>query len=328
MKSLSSNILLTVLDQIAWILVVVFFVAFTILLPQAMLKIDTLRFMLYEAAPLGFLVLAESIVLITGNMDLSIDNMAGFTAMASGLIFIRTPGLSPYIAVLLPALIGLACGTVNGFLVGYMGLNPFLVTLGTTEFLSGARLLIYGGSIYAGMLSPFYLMWGGNDLLCIASFLIVLVCFAFFLRYTRVGSHLYAVGGSSEAAMMMGINVKRSYLLAFMASGIMAGLAGLFFTGFVNEVSRNLADWTLFPAFSAAVIGGVSIKGGRGSAINAFAGTIFIGIVEGGLTMFAMAPEGRIAVYGILVIVAIVINKSRDAARDRIMRSSIASIEA
>jgi ribose/xylose/arabinose/galactoside ABC-type transport system permease subunit len=318
----TNKFILPVLDQIAWILVVLFYIAFAILLPGAMLKIGTLTFMLYAAAPLGFLVLAETIVLITGNLDLSIDNTAGFVAMASGLVIITVPGLPWYLYILLPPLFGLLIGTVNGFFVGIMGLNAFLVTLGTTEFLSGARLLIYPGSIPGDRMPAEYLMLGGQPIIAIVSFLLVLTFFWFFLKYTRGGNHLYPVGGSSEAAMMMGINLKKIRLLAFMLSGLLAGVSGLYFTGFINSVSRNLADWTLFPAFSGAVIGGVSITGGRGSPVNAFAGTVFIGIIEGGLTMFAMPPEGRIAVYGILVIVAVFINKSRDLARDRIMRAS------
>lgn len=322
MKAASSKIVILVLDQIAWILVVVFYIAFAIVMPHALLKTSTLTFMLYAAAPLGFLVLAETLVLITGNMDLSIDNMAGFVAMLSGVVLVSAPSIPWYLAILLPPLFGLLIGAFNGFFVGMMNMNPFLVTLGTTEILAGARLLVYPGSIPGSRLPPLYLKLGGEPLVAIASFLGVLICFWFFLKYSRTGNHLYAVGGSSEAAMMMGINLKRSLLLVFMLSGLLAGLSGLFFTGFINSVSRNLADWTLFPAFSGAVIGGVSIKGGRGSPINAFAGTVFIGVIEGGLTMFAMPPEGRIMIYGILVIVAIFINKSRDMARDRIMRAS------
>jgi ribose/xylose/arabinose/galactoside ABC-type transport system permease subunit len=322
MKATSSKIALTVLDQIAWILVVVFYVAFAVIMPHALLKITTLTFMLYAAAPLGFLVLAETLVLITGNMDLSIDNNAGFVAMLSGVIIMTTPGIPWYLAILLPPLFGMAVGAFNGFIVGYMRMNPFLVTLGTTEILAGARLLLYPGTIPGSVIPAGYMMFGGDPLVAIATFLVILVCFWFFLKYTRVGNHLYAVGGSSEAAMMMGINLKRSYLLVFMLSGMLAGIAGLFFTGFVNSVSRTLADWTLFPAFSGAVIGGVAMQGGRGSPINAFAGTVFIGIVEGGLTMFAMPTETRVMVYGVLVIAAIFINKTRDIARDRILTTS------
>jgi ribose/xylose/arabinose/galactoside ABC-type transport system permease subunit len=322
MKVTSSKIAITVLDQIAWILVVAFYAAFAIIMPHAMLKISIVTFMVYAAAPLGFLVLAETLVLITGNMDLSIDNNAGFAAMASGVIIMNTPGIPWYLAVFLPPLFGMAVGAFNGFIVGYMRMNPFLVTLGSTEILAGARLIIYPGTIPGSLIPAGYMMWGGDPMLAIATFIVILVCFWFFLKYTRVGNHLYAVGGSSEAAMMMGINLKRSYLVVFMLSGMLAGIAGLFFSGFINSVSRNLANWTLFPAFSGAVIGGVAMQGGRGSPINAFAGTVFIGIVEGGLTMFAMPTETRVMVYGLLVIVAIFINKSRDIARDRILTAS------
>ena len=321
MKVTSSKIALVVLDQIAWILVVVFYVAFAVITP-AFLKIGVVTFMLYAAAPLGFLVLAETLVLITGNMDLSIDNNAGFVAMLSGVIIMTIPGIPWYLAVFMPPLFGLAVGAFNGFIVGYMRMNPFLVTLGTTEILAGARLLLYLGTIPGSVIPAGYMMWGGDPLTAIGTFLVIMVSFWFFLKYTRTGNHLYAVGGSSEAAMMMGINLKRSYLLVFMLSGMLAGIAGLFFTGFINSVSRTLADWTLFPAFSGAVIGGVAMQGGRGSPINAFAGTVFIGIIEGGLTMFAMPTETRVMVYGILVIVAIFINRSRDIARDRILTAS------
>jgi ribose/xylose/arabinose/galactoside ABC-type transport system permease subunit len=300
-----------------------FYAAFAIARPQALLKTSTLTFMIYAAVPLGFLVLAETVVLISGNMDLSVDHIAGFVAMVSGVIIMSRPGLPPYLALLLPLAFGLLCGALNGFLVGYMRLNPFLVTLGTTMAFNGGRLLVYPGTIPGSRMPTLYLMFGGDTYVSIFAFLVALVLFSFFLKYTRTGNHLYAVGGSAEAAMMMGINLKRQYFLAFMLSGLLAGISGLFYTGFINAVSRNLAEDALFPAFSAAVIGGIALTGGRGSPINAFAGTLFIAVIEGGLVMFAIPPEGRTAVYGILVIVAIILNKSRDLARDRILRAAV-----
>jgi len=119
---------------------------------------------------------------------------------------------------------------------------------------------------------------------------------------------------------MLGINKGIMYFFAYLIAGFFCGMSALFYTGFLFAIDPYTATDALFPAFAAAVIGGISLKGGRGSVINIFAGLILLAVIEAGLSMFAVSPFLREIVFGCLVIGAIVINRLRDSVRDRILR--------
>jgi ribose/xylose/arabinose/galactoside ABC-type transport system permease subunit len=314
------NTVVFALDQMAWLLVILFYASFMALKPGAMLSFDTGWFILYSSIPLGFLVVAESIPLITGNFDLSIGQATGLVAMATGYILMRNPGLNPVLAFVMPFAFGALCGTLNGFLVGILNLNPFLSTLGTFLLFDGLTLIIHPQSIWGIDLPKYYTVFGGTEYVAILFFLASLVILGLTLKYTRVGIHIYATGGDKESAAMLGIRTNRVVFLAYTLAGFFSGASALMYIGFVNGVPMNLADSSIFSAFAGAVIGGISITGGTGSVINSFAGCLVVGILEAGLTMFAISPELRKASEGVLVIFAILLDRVRINYRDRLLR--------
>ena len=309
------------LENLAWFLALFFYIMFGAVKPWAMFSFDFVVFMLHSVIALGFLVMAESICLVTNNIDLSIGEMTGFVGMAAGFLIAAYPGIPFYLTILIPVGIGMLCGSVNGFLIGPLKFPPFLVTLGTLMAFQGGTFMIRKRDIEGSLLPQFYLSFGGIPLLAIVSFVVILVFVAIVLKYSRFGVHLYYVGGGAIASEMMGINLKRTYFATYTISGLLVGLSALYYTGYINSVSITMADGSLFPAFAGAVIGGISLSGGRGSISNAFAGTLLLGVVEAGLTMFAISPEGRMVAYGIMVIGAIVINSVRDRVRDRVLKA-------
>ncbi|MEM2842945.1 MAG: ABC transporter permease [Candidatus Bathyarchaeia archaeon] len=314
---------LFLLDQLAWILVVLVYISFAVIKPTAMLNPATLHFLIYSSVPIGFLVLAESMTLFTGNFDLSIAEQAGLIGMASGVILMRLPEsswLTPILCVLLPIIFGILCGSLNGALIGKAGLNPFLVTMGTMVAFDGLTMLIRPQSIWARDLPKFFISIGANEVTSIIIFVLILLCVWFFLKYIRSGVYLYAVGSDRETSRMFGINVENTIFMAYMLSGVFCGVSALFYVGFNKGVPMNMAGGALFPAFAGAVIGGVSLAGGRGSVVSAFAGSLLIGTLEAGLTMFAISPDARKVAFGILVVSAIVIDRFRTRLRDRILR--------
>jgi len=320
MRLTTENIFVFVLDQMAWLLVVLFYLSFAILNPSAMLNLDTFRFLLYSSVPIGFLVLAESIPLITGNFDLSIGQISGLVAMASGYILMRNLDLNPIFAFIVPFALGALCGMLNGFLVGIVGLNPFLATLGTFLLFDGLTIMIHPQSIWGLELPKYYTSFGGTDYVATPFFIATLIILGLAFRYTRVGIHIYATGGDRESATMLGIKASSVIFLAYTIGGFFSGASALIYTGFCNGIPLNLADGAIFPAFAGAVIGGVSLTGGRGSVINTFGGCLVVGTLEAGLTMFAVSPELRKASMGLLVIFAILLDRVRVAYRDRLLR--------
>ena len=310
---------LRILDNMSWVLIIVFYLIFAVLRPKGMLQLNTLLFIVYSAIPLGFLVFGTSLCLISGKMDLSIAEVCGFTAMLSALILTKwAPVIPPPFDVLVPVIIGGACGLINGFLVGYVGLNPFLVTLGTSLAFEGATLLLQSFPVYTGF-SDFYLAIGGNEIAAIFIVLAIVVVLQVMLTKTRYGSHIYAIGGNTLSAKMVGIDPKKMFLSIYTLSGVFAGLSALAYTGFLMAVPPALADGNVFLAFGGAIIGGISLDGGRGSMFNAFAGVLFLGLIEAGLSMFNVSPFLRRTIYGILVIFAILLNKYRNEMRDKLL---------
>jgi len=312
---------LFIVNNISWVLIVVFYIFFATLKPEGMLKLSTISFMIYSAVPMGFIVIGVALNLLIGCMDLSLAQMTGFAAMLSALIITKwIPGIPPILQVFIPIVIGILGGALNGYMVAYMKLNPFLVTLGAFMAYEGGTLLLQPYPIYEGF-SDYYLVFGGNGVVSIIVFIVIILIMSLILKYSSLGLHIYGVGGNYMSAKMVGVNPKRVQFIVFSIAGAFAGLSGLFYTGYLDSVPPSMADGNIFLAFAGAIIGGVEQEGGRGSMINVLAGIIFLALIEAGLSMFNVNPYLRRVVYGILVIVAILINKFRNQVRDMILQT-------
>jgi len=315
----TQKIELFIIENICWFMIAFFFIAFAVAKP-AMINPDFIIFMIYSAIPLGFLVLAQTIVIINGNLDLSCAAITGFVGTVAGLFLMSNRAFPPYLSILVPICLGIVCGALNGFLIGPLGFNPFLVTLATQLVFLGGRFLFYKSTISGKDLPGVYLLLGGNSILAIASFIVILLSLWFFLNHTHYGIHLYACGANPDTSFMMGISLKKYRFFAFTLSGLFAGLSALYYSGYDNAVPITMANESLFPSFAGAVMGGVSLGGGRGSVVNAFAGTLLLAVIEGGLTLYGISPTEREVAYGLLVILAIVVNKARESVRDKILK--------
>lgn len=326
MKKISSErMMLFVLEQISLILILVFFGIFASLRPRGMLNSDTIIFIIYSAVPIGFIVLAESTALFSGNFDLSVGQITGFSALCAGRILMQLDGFPAHLSIFLPIIIGALCGSLNGLLVGRLRINPFVATLGTFMFFKGMKLVVSPSSIWASSLPTFYLSVGRSIPITITVFVLILAFLWFFFRYTKWGVNIYAAGGNPQSAHMLGVNVGKVYFFTYVLSGALCGLAALFYSGYINAIPINIAEGRMMIAFAGSVIGGVSLRGGRGSVINAFWGTLLLGFIEAGLAMFAVSSEVRMATYGILVVIAVIIGTFKDSLRDRILKPKIGS---
>jgi len=314
------SILLFLLEEISLILIFLFLGIFAYLKPRGILNLHTLVFTLYSAIPIGFLVLAESIALFSGNFDLSVGQIAGLSALTAGNFLVILPGFPPVFSIILPVIIGMLAGSLNGLLVGRLKLNPFIATLGTYMFFKGLKLIIRKSSIWSTDLPKFYLSIGKDILTTVLVFFILLVVLWFFFKYTKLGISIYAVGGNAQSSYMLGIGIANLYFVTYIIDGAMCGLAGLFYTGYDQGVPINIAEGTMMIAFAGAIIGGVSLRGGRGSVINAFWGILLLGVIETGLAMFAVSSEVRMASYGILVITAVIIAGFKDSLREKVLK--------
>jgi ribose/xylose/arabinose/galactoside ABC-type transport system permease subunit len=310
------------LDNLIWPIVIIAFVVFSLLLPGTFSSFQNIQFMLYASSALGLLVLAESLCLLSGNFDLSIGSIAGFSAMFTALAITQWfPGIPGVAGIFIIIAVGGFIGLINGYAIGYLGINPFLQTLGFYILFRGAILVISEGTV--APLPDSYTFLGGATLGNFPGFggegiiagipvaiLLLLALFAvtwYILNYTRTGLAIYAVGGDEDSAKEAGIPKERTILMVFTISGMLAGLAGLLYTGYLSAAPPTLARGELFPAFAAAVIGGISLFGGRGDIKNAFGGLILLTMIKVGLVQLRIGAEEIQAVNGAVLLAAIYI---------------------
>jgi len=299
-------LLVLLMDNLVWPLLVIVFGAFVLLLPDTFLTAQNIQFLLYSSAALGMIALAESLCLISGNFDLSVGSIAGFSAMFTATLLSQwVPSASWGVGILLILFVGGFIGLLNGISISYLGVNPFLQTLAFLIIFQGGILIISNTAQTA--LPDLYVYIGGGTVFAEIPFaiLLMLAVYAFCglaLKYSRFGTKVYAVGGNDEAAKEAGINTRRVVLLVYVFSGVLSALGGLLYTGFLGAATPTLGENSLFPAFAAAVIGGISLFGGRGKVTGALGGVLLLGTVEAGLVMLRIEPNViRTATGGVLL---------------------------
>lgn len=316
------QIILNLFDNISWPILLITVVTFSVLLPESFPTYRNFEFLIYSSAALGLIVLAEAICLISGNFDLSVGSIAGFSGMFTALAITNWfPGLGGIEGVILILLVGALLGFLNGFSVSYLGVNPFLQTLAFFIIFRSAVTMLSTRSVSG--LPETYLFLGEAKVFGIPfAILFVFAIYGavwFWLNYMRSGIALYSIGGNEVSAREAGIDTQFLVMLVFVISGILSALGGLLFTGFLGAATTTLAQNTVFPAFAAAVIGGISLTGGRGNVLNAFGGVLLLATVESGLVMFRVEANLVNTINGLILLGAIFLFTFGERYRHRVL---------
>ncbi|WP_328635636.1 ABC transporter permease [Streptomyces sp. NBC_00356] len=269
-----------------------------------------------SSAALAMVVLAESLVLISGKFDLSLESVVGI-APAFGALLVLPVAQSgfgtefPVAVSLLAVLVAGACiGAFNGVLVVKLKLNAFIVTLAMLIVLRGLLVGATKGKTLFGMPDAFFALATSTFLRVPMSVWFAAIAFGvagLVLKYHRVGRALYAIGGNAEAARAAGIRVERVMLGVFVVAGVLASVGGIMQTGYVGAISANQGNNMIFTVFAAAVIGGISLDGGKGTMFGALTGVLLLGVVQNMLTL-AQVPSFWIqAIYGGIILLALMV---------------------
>lgn len=321
----SSEIKILLLDNLIWPILVLSLVIFSLLLPNVFSTTRNLTFLLYSSAALGAIVLAESICLLSGNFDLSVGSVAGFSAMFTALFLTEWfPGMPGLAGILVILAVGGFIGLMNGVSIAKFGVNPFLQTLSFFIIFRGAVILLSTYTITG--LPDAYVFLGGASIaelggFPVAAVLIVLLFVAtwVWLKYFRPGLSVYAVGGDEESASEAGINTDRVIIMVYVLSGMLSALGGLLYTGYLSSATPSLAQNTVFPAFAASVIGGISLFGGRGNVLGALGGVLLLGTIQTGLTMLGVSSEIVQVINGMILLGAILLYTGAENYRERLL---------
>lgn len=307
-------VLLFLLENSIWALLVCTYGLFAVLRPESMTKLSLVADTAYSNVPLGLLSLAEALVLLSGSFDLSVGQIAGLSA-AVGASAAQSGVLPGWMLVMIPPCVGIVCGVVNAVLVCGVGLNAFLVTLGTFLVFDGLQLIINHDVVIE--LPGVYTMIGESRALSIGFFLVCLLVVHAIVQRTKWGLRFRAAGSNPAAAFLMGIAPRRYQAAAFIGSGFFAGLAGLVFTGYSASYSPEVADDAVFMAFAGAVLAGISLTGGKGRIINLIPGVLLLSVISTGLTVLAVDPYVRRVLFGTLVLAAIALDSCKERLKDR-----------
>jgi ribose/xylose/arabinose/galactoside ABC-type transport system permease subunit len=287
------------------------------LFSDAFLTTENFLNILQQSSELAVLVIAESIILIGGKFDLSLESIVGLAPMLSAWLIVKDTsvggsgvGLDPLLAIALLLVVGAAVGAINGFLVVRLRLNAFIVTLAMLILLRGVTLGITDGKTLFELPNAFLYLgtakWLGAPVaIWIAGLLYLL--FGLFLRYHKIGRAIYAIGGNPEAARVAGIRVERITWGVYVVAGLLAALAGLMLTGRIASVVSSQGQNMIFYVFAAAVIGGISLNGGRGRLLGALTGVLLLGILQNVLTLAQIPAFWIDAAYGAIILVALVL---------------------
>ncbi len=286
------------------------------LVSPAFLTQANITTILTSSAALALVVLAESLIIITGKFDLSLESIAGFAPAIGALVVLPIASngfgleLPTIVGMLLVLAIGALVGFINGFLIVRLQLNAFIVTLAMLIILRGMLVGASKGRTLFDLPDAFYA-------LMIVTFLgiplaVWLAALAFLiaglvLKYHRLGRALYAIGGNPEAARAAGIRVERITWGVYVLAGVLASIGGLVITGYVGAISANQGNGMIFTVFAAAVIGGISLDGGKGTMFGALTGVLLLGVVQNLLTL-AQVPSFWIqAIYGAIILGALMV---------------------
>ena len=282
--------------------------------PKFLFSADGWRDLLLTPSILVLVAVGQAIVLITRNVDLSVGSVMGLTAYLTGRLFIDVPGIPIVLVVIAAVVLGALLGLVNGALVAYAKVPARVITLGTLYAYRGINVLWTGSDrVNASDLPRDFLALGTGQLLGIPILavvaVIVLAAAAWYLKNTRGGREFYAIGSDPAAAELYGLRVTRRVLTAFVLSGALAGLAGVFYAARYGTINSQAgAGWEL-DAVGAAVIGGVAITGGIGSVWGAAIGAVLLLTINRALPILGIPDFWQRAVVGLLIIGAIVLDR-------------------
>ncbi len=274
-----------------------------------------LSLVLQQVTIIGTVALAQTLIILTAGIDLSVGAIMILSSVAMGKLAV-TLGYPPEIALLLGIGVGGLCGWFNGIFVTYIRLPPFIVTLGTWSVFSAMVQYFSNGETIAQRdieAGAEFLQWSGEAMKFGAARVttgsVMMLMLAGFLWYmlnrTAFGRHIYAVGGDQEAARLSGINTKRVLMSVYLIAGLICGFAGWLMIGRIGAVSPLGGEMTNLDSITAVVIGGTSLFGGRGSIIGTLIGALIVGFFRNGLALAGLDVLWQEFTVGLLIITAV-----------------------
>jgi ribose transport system permease protein len=314
-------------SQAFWVTValLIICVVMSVLQPASFATADNFYNTTRNFSFIGIIALGMTAVIATGGIDLSVGSIMGLTAVSCGLML--EAGYSSWAAVIVGLAAGGIVGLINGLIIAYLGLSPFVTTLGMLAIarsvavvLSGNRMIYKfgpGGPAFKALGSG---SWNITSKFSLSSPLLFLILFTFILavvyRMTSWGRHVLAIGGNEQAALLTGVPVNRVKVQVYVFSGLAAAFAAILSVGWAGSAINALGATYELLAISAAVIGGANLMGGEASAYGAFIGAALIFVIRNSLLMEGVDSNWQGTFVGLFLIGAVYLGKLRGSKRE------------
>ena len=269
----------------------------------------TLKFLLQDIAPVLLIALPMTLIIITGEIDLSVASIMGLSSVLLGVL--HDGGMSVPAASLVALVVGLGCGALNGFLVAYVGLPSLAVTIGTLALYRGIAVGLLGTTA----VTEFTERWtdlatgtigDGSIPLVMIPFTVLAIGFVLLLHFSVFGRGVYDIGLNDEAAHFTGVDVARTKFLLFLLSGVVSAFAGLYFTLRFGSARGDNATGVELQVIAAVLLGGVSIFGGRGRLHGVLAGVVLIGVIASALRLEDVPVNITNIITGLLLVASVI----------------------
>ncbi|WP_262002197.1 ABC transporter permease [Microbacterium sp. Mcb102] len=294
----------------AMVIVMVLIIAFFLYRSARFGTVDNLQTILVAAAPFALIALGQTLVILTGGIDLSVGSVIAGAAVFGSLTAKAFPD-QIWLAIVAGVVVGLIAGSINGFVVSVMKVPPFIATLGMLTLASGVAYVAGNGAPITGLPADFSRIanaqFGGLTLPVILM-IVGILGLAIIMRRTTWGMRVYAIGGNPVAAGIAGINVGRTIFSVYAISGMLAGISGVMLASRVTLGAPNLGVGYELDAIAAVVIGGASLLGGRGSIWGTALGLLLIQTLNNGLDILTVPAYWQKVIKGVLIVAAVAVD--------------------
>ena len=304
------------LDSKPWmsaiIPIIVFVILLTLLSPQ-FLTTSNLFNIMRQIAVYAIMSVGMTFVIITSGIDLSVGAMIPIVSIVVANIINYNEKLL-WVAVIAGILTGALIGLINGILIAYVGIPPFIMTMGSMKVLSGIALLVTNSSAVKVANKSFRFLGTGEVFgipVPILIFIVIAMIGHIILTQTPTGRHIFAIGNNREAARLSGVKVRKTLIMVHLVSSVCAAVAAVLYLSRLGSCQAIAGDGYEMEAIAATVIGGTSITGGSGGVIGSILGAILMGIIKNGLVLLNVSTYWQQIVTGLVVIIAIIMDLTR-----------------
>lgn len=301
------------MSELTTVIALIILMAVITIINSNFLTANNLLNLLLQVTSNALIAFGMTFVILTGGIDLSVGSILALSsALTAGLL---GSGMPVTLAILISLILGCILGMMNGLLISYGKLAPFIVTLATMTIFRGATLVYTNGNpITTGLSDTFLFQFLGQGYIVGIPFPVIIMFIVFIVLYvllhkTAFGKSVYAIGGNEKAAYISGVKLNKVKIIIYSISGMMASISGLIITSRLSSAQPTAGASYEMDAITAVVLGGTSLSGGKGRILGTLIGALIIGVLNNGLNIIGVSAFWQQVVKGVVILIAVLIDR-------------------